>query len=145
MTMPGTLRWDELEFLECLEASPVISEYEVCYAYKVRRDGSELDVSVWPLENVVEFSFCQAGKMVFEFAFFMRGPIQLAKDENGEYLHFQDGVFAPSRFWYQQAGDLMDQTLFPTGIDLYLRIKPRIGFQFAAILSPAPNPSHQRT
>jgi len=122
------LKWDETEFLECLEVTPEIDEYEVQHMYEVEQHGLVLTATVWQYESVICLSLRQQAmnEPLVEFTLFVRDGIRYVKDKRGEYLEFQDCIVAPSRFSYIEIGDVFDKTKFDHGLTLQLATKPHL-------------------
>jgi hypothetical protein len=129
------LRWDKLEFLECLEVIPDEEEYGVSFSYKVDREPLTLLMTVWPFESVVQVSVYlrQPSAPVIEFTGFVRGGVRRVDDKRGDYLEFTDTVVAPSRFWYLEAGNVFDQARHPYGVTVEVGVRPHIFVRLAQV------------
>jgi len=126
------LKWDELDFLMCLEVVPETEEYGTEFIYEVKGGGLRLIVTVWPFESVAQFTLWQDlyEAPLLDFALFVRGEVRYISDKGAEYLEFQDSVFGPGRFWYSVAGDPFSHEQYAVGISLKVRIKPIISLRF---------------
>jgi hypothetical protein len=123
-----SLDWDELEFLTYLDVMPDVGEYDVYHTYELVQDHMRLFVTVLQFESVVNLALYQesSGKAAVDLWLFVRGSIRYINDKRGQYLCFGDCVVAPSRFWYQTAGDLFDRQRIPIGLTVHLEVKPQI-------------------
>lgn len=48
------LKWDETEFIECLETLPTVEEHSVSHVFEIKKDGLILQLTVWQYESVVD-------------------------------------------------------------------------------------------
>jgi len=122
------LKWNKTDFMECLEVIPQVEDYEVEHFYEVKKNGLVLTVTVWQHESVVFVSLRQQENPapLVEFALFVREAARYVNDKRGEYLEFQNCIAAPSRFSYQEMGDMFDTAKFKHGLTIELAIKPHI-------------------
>lgn len=122
------LNWNETDFMECLEVVPEIESYKVKHVYKVTKDGLALVVIVRQFESVVQLSLRQreVDTLLIEFSLFVRESTRYIKDKRSEYLEFQDCIVLPSRFSYQDVGNMFDKANFKHGLTVQLAIKPHI-------------------
>ena len=132
--MTPELRWDETDFLDCLEVFPEIDEdFYLSYVYKVTKLGMVLTVVVWPLESLVSMSLRQQEMQasLIEVALCVRGSVRYIKDKRGDYLEFPDCVFLPNITSPQLVEDAFDRTISSCGATLQLAIKPHIQIRHA--------------
>ena len=129
--MPN-LKWDETDFLVCLETIPEIEEYEVSHSYKVTKSGITLSLKVWQHESIVEIALINNndGNEITSFAIFINGTIQLKTIKEAEYLTFSDSIVIPSRFSYLDLGGIDNLETGQIGYDVYISIKPTIQVTF---------------
>jgi hypothetical protein len=122
------MKWDETDFLDCLEVFPEIEEDDVSYAYKVMKNGMVLTVVVWPWESLVLMSLRQQEMetSIIEILLCVREGVRYIKDKRGNYLEFQDCVFLPVGASHQLVEDAFDKTRFGNGAMVQLTIKPHI-------------------
>jgi hypothetical protein len=122
------LNWDELDFLEYLEVDAIVDEYSTSHKYEVEQNDLRLLVTVWQYESVIQLSLFRAptNVTILSFACFLRGNARYVNDKRGKYLELIDCVIAPTRFWYQCAGDLFDHKKFPHGLTIQLEVRPEI-------------------
>ncbi|MBX9666037.1 MAG: hypothetical protein K2X93_00405 [Candidatus Obscuribacterales bacterium] len=122
------LNWCELDFLECLEADPIVDDYGTSHYYELEQGDLRIQVTVWQYESVIQLSLLRASTNVtiFGFASFVRGNVRYINDKRGKYLEVYDCILAPSRFWYQDAGDLFDHKKFTHGLTIRLEVEPEI-------------------
>ena len=122
------LKWDELDFLEYLEVDAVIDDYTTSHNYELEQNDLRLLITIWQYESVVQVSLLRAttNVTIFSFASFVRGCARYVNDKRGKYLELVDCVIAPTRFWYQQAGDLFDHEKFPHGLTIQLEVRPEV-------------------
>ena len=124
------LKWDAFEFFYCLEVEPEIEEYEISYAYEVRRDGFVLNLTVYPLESLVCLSLYGHDREVplIELAIFVHGKVRYIKDKRGEYLEFADCILAPCRSSYREEFSVWDKIAPQWTVEL--SIKPQISIRY---------------
>jgi hypothetical protein len=109
MSMPE-LRWDETEFIECLEVLPEWGENYVKALFEVERDGLALKVSVRPLDSTIDLILHRCGSEVplVEFKLFVHGQTELRKEKSGEYLWIRDADLVPRQWtnyeYYKEYG-----------------------------------------
>lgn len=127
------LKWDETDFLECLEVIPQIEEYGTEHYYEVKKNGLILAVSVWQYESVIALSLLQeAGRIpITSFALVVRDRVRYIHDKRGEYLEFNDCVVVSNRFFGQETRkDIFDKTKFSDNLRLEISIKPNLQIKF---------------
>ncbi len=129
--MPS-LQWDELDFIECLDVVPDIEGYQVSHAFKVVQERLTLALKVWQHESVVYVTLYDSvtGRLVTEFALFVRGRVSHEKIQREEYLMLRDCLVAPGRFYYVNAGDVFDTDKWPFGMSVRISVKPQISVRF---------------
>ncbi len=121
------LEWDETDFLECFEVEPEAADHDVSHTYDMNANGLRLLVTVWQYESVVQVSLYRReheDAAITTLACFVRGNARYVNDKRGMYIELANCVIGPSRFWYQETGDLFDQESFAHGVDVHLGIKP---------------------
>lgn len=69
------LKWDETEFIECLETLPIVEEYSVSHLFEIKKFGLILQLTVRQYESVVQFAVFreQVEVAVIQMALFVRG------------------------------------------------------------------------
>ena len=125
------LQWDELDFLECLEAIPEVEEpWKTRYVYKIDKDELILTVVIRPLENYVWFSLQQKDRdsQLIELAVFVRGKVIYINDKRGEYLRFENCFIAPSSYSHLVADKFLENE--PQSWTIELSIKPQIQIRY---------------
>lgn len=50
------LKWDETEFIECLEILPTVEDYSVSHVFEIKKDALILQLTVWQYESVVQLA-----------------------------------------------------------------------------------------
>ena len=126
------LQWDELDFIECLDVIPEVEDYQVSHSFKVIQERLTLALKVWQYESVVHFALydSETGRLVTEFALFVRGSVSHEKSQRAEYLMLRDCIVAPSRFYYINVGDVFNVDRWPFGLTVSIFIKPQISVRF---------------
>ncbi len=132
------LQWDELDFLECLEAIPEVEEpWKTRYVYKVYKDELILTVVVRPLEGVIFLSLGQAASDDFlvEFTALVRGPIRYVHDKRGEYIELSDCLLMPTtsshfRLMRHPSTQANAMDRFRPGWTIELSVKPHIQIRY---------------
>jgi hypothetical protein len=112
------LKWDETDFLNCLEVLPTIDEFETGYHYSVSKDGLRLQLSVFQFDSDIAITVYRAGvaRPVIAFTIKDCSGTRYVNDSRGEYLEF-----APSQVF----GDRYQRDyLIPVGVRL--SVKPSI-------------------
>jgi hypothetical protein len=69
---------------------------------------------------------------IIDFATFVRGSIEYKKYKKADYLELQDCVIAPTRFYYQEVGDIFDRAKWTYGLSIGVAIKPQIRISLTA-------------
>jgi len=89
------LKWDQDDFLYCLEVEPEIIEYGEEYHYKVSRNGLLLDLRVIPYASTVILSLFQTGELrpVTAFTLLVGEEVSYVRDKRGEFLRFNRARF----------------------------------------------------
>lgn len=127
------LKWDETDFLDCLEVFPEKDEeFYLSYVYEVRKHGMALTVVVWPWESFVLLSLRQQEMKapLFEVTLAVRERVRYVKDKRGDYLEFQDCIILPKISSYYSGNDVFDRSRFSYGVTLQLTIKPHIQIRY---------------
>jgi hypothetical protein len=109
------LKWDETEFIECLEVVPEVAEYQTQHIFTVARHGLTLTITIWQLESMVTLALRRDGQtlLLTQFTLAIRGDVSLQRHKSGDYLEFRDCVFCPGRFSYIHGpGDPSDTACF---------------------------------
>jgi hypothetical protein len=122
------LNWDELDFLDYLDFSPVIDEFGTSHIYEIQQNDLRLLIIVWQFESAIQLSLIRdvTNATIFSFACYVRGKARYVHDKRGKYLELGDCVIAPDRFWYLEAGDVFDRNRFPHGLTIELEVRPDI-------------------
>jgi hypothetical protein len=118
------LKWDETDFLECLEVAPEIDEYETGYHYVVTKPGMRLELSVYPYASDIAISIYQDGieRPIISFQITECSGTRRTLDHRGDYLEF-----APAQVF----GDRFKRDyLIPVGVRLTVR--PTISLELFA-------------
>ena len=125
------LKWDEIDFMDCLEVFPEVEEDGLTHLYKVTKDGITLTVVVRQFESLILLSLSQqqVKTPLTEFALIVREAVHYIQDKQGQYLEFQDCVIVPSHFSYP-SNDLFDKRKFDSGLTLQVAIKPHIQIRY---------------
>ncbi len=126
------LEWNELDFLDCFAVEPAVEDYGVSHSYELEREGLRLLVTVWQLESVIQTSVFRSNSddAMFTFAAYVRGATRYINDKRGRYMEIEDCIIAPSRFWYNQAGDVFDRKRFPFSVTVTIAVDPEIRIAF---------------
>lgn len=127
------LKWNETDFIECLEVYPINNEIDTEYLFLVQQNGLELKLTVWQHESVVYLDLCRirAETSLVCFALFIRNSVIYRKEKDREYLYFQNSLPAPSRFSYMDYQmNILDSYKAPYGINVSLSVKPDIKIEF---------------
>lgn len=127
------LRWDIVEFIECLEVLPQTDEFETKHFFQVGKDGLKLEISVWPYESIISIDLYRDGiePPIVGCAFLVRDEIKLAKEKNGEWLEIGNCIIIPDRFSFMDSRRaLFDVHKNPYGLMVEVRVRPhfRIGY-----------------
>ncbi len=122
------LKWDEAEFIECLEVVPEIDEFEVCYTYNVLKSGIRLILQVWQLESMMNISLLNESNsnLITSYAIKVRGKIELRKNCGLEYLLLTNCLIIPSRFSYLELGGVDHLEQGDIGYNIQLSVNPDI-------------------
>ncbi|RYG58422.1 hypothetical protein EON80_27120 [bacterium] len=85
------LKWDEIDFLDCLEVFPTIDKYEMEHLYEVRKGELILSVKVEQYDSRVVLSLRQVCDVepAIVYSFYVRDGVEYVKDRRGIYLEFQ--------------------------------------------------------
>ena len=118
------LKWDETDFLACLEVPPRIDEYETGHHYSVCKDGLRLELSVFQFDSDMCITVYRDGveRPVIDFKIRDCSGTRYVNDSRGEFLEF-----APSQVF----GDRFQRDyLIPVGVRL--SVKPSICIELFA-------------
>lgn len=127
------LKWDETEFIECLETLPTVEEYSVSHVFEIKKDGLVLQLTVWQYESVVQFVIFreQVEVAVIQMILFVRGEVRYIKELNSEHLEFRHCIPAASRFSYLELPeDPFNQKEYPYDLTIWLFVKPHLRIHF---------------
>jgi len=126
------LKWNETDFIECLEVTPK-EEDDVSYFFKVIRNGLCLTLNLFQYDSVVYFDLYREGNddPLFSFGLFVRGAIEYKKEKDREYLLFQNALPVPSSFtYYDYEEDIRSTEDLSYRLDLVLSVNPDIKINF---------------
>lgn len=130
--MPS-LKWNEDDFIECLEVLPEGDEYGAEKVFTVERAGLMLIMSVWPNESVVQLVLkrSEADVPLIEWVLYVRGKVEYKRYKNVEYLRFCQCLPTASRFSYRDYRlNLFSEKDIPYDLTVQLRVKPDIQIFF---------------
>lgn len=103
------LEWNQYEFIECLEAIPVVEEDELSHGFAVIRDGIVLELTVYQYDSQIELSLRRqmSDDPITDFVLVVRGAAKIVRGPNRtECLQFTDCVIVPPGFSYGAADAL---------------------------------------
>ena len=109
------LRWNENDFLECLEVAPVIDDCGTGYHYVVNKHGMRLMLSVYPYDGDIWISIFRDGidRAVIALAMTDCSGTRRVLDSRGDCLEF-----APSQVF---GGRFQRDFVIPVGVRLTVR------------------------
>ena len=112
------LKWNETDFLTCLEVEPRIDEYETGYHYSVSKDGLRLELSVFPFPSDICITIYCDGVERADHAFTITdcSGTRYVNDSRGEFIDFAPSQVFGSRF----------QRDYLIPVDVRLSVKPSI-------------------
>ncbi len=88
------LRWDETDFIECLEVLPEHCEDEagLYVVFNVIKAGIALELTVYPFEEDIRFRIFREGQSnsIFEYQILGCKLVEFRKENEGEYLYFEN-------------------------------------------------------
>jgi hypothetical protein len=118
------LKWDEYDFVTCLEVLPRIDEYETGHHYCVSRDGLRLELSVFQFDSDICMTVYRDGveRPIIDFKIEDCSGTRYVNDLRGEYIEFAPSQVFGSR--YQR------DYLIPVGVRL--SVKPSICIELFA-------------
>lgn len=102
------LKWNEIDFMDCLEVFPEVEEDGLIHLYKVTKDDITLTVVVRQFESLILLSLSQQG---------MKTPLT------------EFALIVPSHFSYP-SDDVFDKKKFNSGLTLQVAIKPHIQIRY---------------
>ena len=85
------LKWNQYEFIECLEVVPEVEEYETSHAFRVEKHGLRLELSVFQYAGDVYIDLYHEGHGVPVFTMRLlgcEGARYVAQKNGAEYLEF---------------------------------------------------------
>lgn len=120
------LRWDETDFLDCLEVFPTIEEYETEHVYDVKKGELLLRVKVEQYDSHVILSLRQAcdAEPAIVYSFYVRDGVEYVKDKRGTYLEFKGCFYTTYRSPYLDYTTAELETAL--GSTIQICIKPQI-------------------
>ena len=85
------LKWDQTDFIECLEVVPeeVVSEYHGPFSiFRVERKGIQLELTIFPYEEDVNFRLIRVGEEepMFEYQIMSCKSAKFEKSKEGTEL-----------------------------------------------------------
>ena len=118
------LKWDETDFLTCLEVQPTIDEYETGYHYSVSKDGLRLELGVFPFSRDIDMTVYRDGveRPVIDFKILDCSGTRYVNDSRGEFLEFAPSQVFGNRF--------QRDYVIPVGVRL--SVKPSICIELFA-------------
>jgi hypothetical protein len=118
-------KWNQYDFLTCLEVMPEEEDFGVEYVYRVNRAGMKLTVQVIPWADTIRIGLAQedAETFLMQFALLVRGKILHEWNRSEEWLEFHDCVVLPCNSWfhYGTAPEILENQ---PGFRVQLSIKP---------------------
>ena len=130
------LKWNETEFVECLEVVPEVADHQMRHLFTITKHGLTLGITVWQLESMVLLTLQREGSGLFitQFALAVRGSASLHREKNGDYLELTDCVVCPSRFSYIHGpGNPGDAARFGYPVVVQVAIDPEIQLRFSEV------------
>ena len=130
------LKWDETEFIECLEVVPEVAEHQTQHIFTVSRHGLTLTITIWQLESMVTLALRRDGQtlLLTQFTLAIRGDVSLQRHKSGDYLEFCDCVVCPGRFSYIHGpGDPSDTARFGHSLVVQVAVAPEIQIHFSEV------------
>ena len=130
------LKWDETEFIECLEVMPEVAEHQTRHVFTVTRHGLILNVTIWQLESMVTLGLRRESSVLSltQFTLAVRGDASLRRHKDGDYLEFTDCVVCPTRFSYMHGpGDPSDTTRFGYSLVVQVAVSPEFQIHFSEV------------
>src|ERR1700733_8420108 len=111
------LKWDETDFLTCLEVPPTIDEFET-YHYSVSKDSLRLELSVFQFDSDICITVYRDGvkRPVIDFKITECSGTRYVNDSRGEFLEFAPSQVFGDRFQHDY--------VIPVGVRL--SVKPSI-------------------
>ena len=130
------LKWDETEFIECLEVVPEVAEHQTQHIFTVTKHRLILTLTLWQLESIVALALRREGSAlpITQFALAVRGDARLQRHKDGDYLEFRDCVVCPGRFSYIHGpGDPGNVTHFGYSLVVQVAVAPEIQIHFSEV------------
>ena len=130
------LKWDETDFIECLEVVPVVAEYQTQHIFTVSKRGLTLILILWQLESMVTVALHQDGRTqpITQFTLAIRGDARFQRLGGREYLEFRDCAVCPGRFSYlHRPGDPGEASRFGYPVTVQVAVTPEIHVQFSEV------------
>ena len=115
------LRWNEVDFLTCLEVEPTIDEYKTGYHYTVVKHGLRLELSVFPFSSDICIAVHREDveRPVIDFTITNCSGTRYVNDSRGEFLEFAPSQVFGNRFH--------KDFVIPVGVRL--SVKPSISIE----------------
>lgn len=122
------LKWDETDWIECLEVIPTVEDYEVSHLFEVKKDGLILQLGVWQYDGVVDFTLMRENVEipVVQSAFFISGEVCYCKYKKLELLEFYNCSPVLSHVNLNCAQEVIERTPERGRLNIYLAVKPHI-------------------
>jgi hypothetical protein len=130
------LKWDETEFIECLEVVPEVAEHQTRHIFTVTKDRLTLTLVIWQLESIIILALHQDGREIpiTQFTLAVRGDARFHRQEGQEFLEFRDCAVCPGRFSYIHGpGDPSETSQFGYPVTVRVTVKPQIHIQFLEV------------
>ena len=98
------LKWDETDFIECLEVLPTAEEYGTEYIFRVEQEKITLSLCVRPYESIIDLALLlpQESEPLTQFSLSVAGKIKLVKGKYREWLELADCTVVAGRFYYAE-------------------------------------------
>jgi hypothetical protein len=127
-----TLKWDETDFLECLEVAPEVEQHEVCHTYQVIRAGIGLKLQLWQYESILELTLTNEKdeNVITSYAIMVKGEIKLKTFSGRDFLVLTNCLVLPNRFSYLDLGGIEKLEKCNIGYNISLRVNPSIHIEF---------------
>lgn len=126
------LKWDETDFLECLEVAPEIEEDETSHTYVVNKSNIRLTLQLWQREKMLELTLTNIsdGNIITSYAILVRDGAIYKKENNAEFLLFKNSIVLPSRFSYLDLGGVTNIESSNIGYNIKLFVTPSIKIEY---------------
>lgn len=119
-------KWNQYDFLTCLEVMPEDEDYGFRYTYRISRAGMKLIVGVVPHMDMVQIALAQeeAKTYLMRFDLLVRGEVLHQRERSQEWLEFHDCVVLSAASWGRDPKSEALQNV--PGFRVQLSIKPYV-------------------